>query len=46
MRNAFVEHGDTKDQNMIGSVTYKSDPELGRSSGYPTSNQGKICILG
>jgi len=30
MSNAFVEHGDTQDQHSLSSVTYKSDPELGR----------------
>ena len=29
-QNAFVEHGDINDPNLISSVTYKSDPNLGR----------------
>lgn len=30
MQNALVEHGDIKDLNLLGSVTYKSDPTLRR----------------
>ena len=46
IKNAFVEHGDTKDAEVFGSVTYKSDPALGRLiEGTLHPSRGRFAYL-
>ena len=46
MMNAFVEHGDTRDKNLISSVTHNSNPELGRLiQGTLHATRGRFAYL-